>query len=75
MPPEPIEYVGPAAIGQFFSHVPASGRLERFRLVPARANGQPALGWYLRDPRAPIARAYGFDGDAGVTLADAEVAG
>jgi RNA polymerase sigma-70 factor (TIGR02960 family) len=60
MPPEPLEYEGPLAIGRFLSTVPAGGALERFRLVPTRANGQPAFGCYLRDPRAPIAHAYGF---------------
>jgi RNA polymerase sigma-70 factor (TIGR02960 family) len=44
MPPEPLEYEGPDAIGRFLSSVPAAGALERFRLVPTRANGQPAFG-------------------------------
>jgi RNA polymerase sigma-70 factor (ECF subfamily) len=60
MPPEPVEYQGPKAIGRFLSTVPAAGALERFRLVPTRANGQPAFGCYLKDPRAPIAHAYGL---------------
>jgi hypothetical protein len=34
--------------------------LSRFRLVPTRANGQPAFGFYLRDPQCPIARATGI---------------
>jgi RNA polymerase sigma-70 factor (TIGR02960 family) len=60
MPPEPLEYQGRAAIARFFATVPAAGRLEMFKLVPTRANGQPAFGCYLRDPRAPIAHAYGL---------------
>jgi RNA polymerase sigma-70 factor (ECF subfamily) len=60
MPPEPVEYQGPEAIHRFLSSVPAAGALERFRLVPTRANGQPAFGCYLKDPRAPIAHAYGL---------------
>jgi RNA polymerase sigma-70 factor (TIGR02960 family) len=60
MPPEPLEYQGPDAIGRFLSSVPAAGALERFRLVPTRANGQPAFGCYLKDPRSPIAHAYGL---------------
>jgi RNA polymerase sigma-70 factor (ECF subfamily) len=60
MPPAPLEYQGPAAIGRFLATVPAGGRLEHFRLVPTRANGQPAFGCYLRDPHAPIADAYGL---------------
>ncbi|MGH2797071.1 MAG: sigma-70 family RNA polymerase sigma factor [Thermoleophilaceae bacterium] len=60
MPPEPLEYQGHAAIAGFLSTVPAGGALERFRLVPTRANTQPAFGCYLEDLRAPIARAYGL---------------
>ena len=60
MPPEPLRYEGPAAIGGFLAAVPAGGALERFRLVPVRANGQPAFGCYLRDLHAPVARAYGL---------------
>ena len=46
MPPTPLEYVGAAAIAGFLSTVPAGGHLDRFRLVPTRANGQPAFGCY-----------------------------
>ena len=60
MPPEAAEYVGPEAIRRFLSTVPAAGSLERFRLIPTRANGQPAFGCYLKDPHTPIARAYGL---------------
>jgi hypothetical protein len=47
MPPEPLRIVGASAIGSFFRTVPAEGALERIRLVPTRANGQPALAAYL----------------------------
>ncbi len=30
------------------------------RLVPTRANNQPAFGYYLRDPQASVARAHGL---------------
>jgi RNA polymerase sigma-70 factor, ECF subfamily len=60
MPPERAEYQGPDAIGRFLSTVPAAGALERFHLVPTRANGQPAFGCYLKDPHTPIAHAYGL---------------
>jgi RNA polymerase sigma-70 factor (ECF subfamily) len=60
MPPEAAEYEGPEAIGRFLSTVPASGALVRFRLVPTRANGQPAFGCYMKDPHTPIAHAYGL---------------
>jgi RNA polymerase sigma-70 factor (ECF subfamily) len=60
MPPAPLEYHGPAAIGRFLSIVPAGGQLDRFRLVATRANGQPAFGCYMRDPHTPVAHAYGL---------------
>jgi RNA polymerase sigma-70 factor (ECF subfamily) len=60
MPPAPLEYQGPAAIGRFLSTVPGAGALDRFRLVPTRANLQPAFACYLQDPHAPILRAYGL---------------
>jgi RNA polymerase sigma-70 factor (TIGR02960 family) len=60
MPPQPQAYRGRRAIGRFLSTVPAGGRLERFRLVAVRANGQPAFGFYLRDLHCPIARAAGL---------------
>jgi RNA polymerase sigma-70 factor, ECF subfamily len=60
MPPQPLEYVGPSAIAGFLSTVPAGGRLDRFRLVPTRANGQPAFGCYMRHAQMPIAHAYGL---------------
>jgi RNA polymerase sigma-70 factor (ECF subfamily) len=60
MPPTPLEYEGQEAIGRFLSTVPGAGKLDRFRLVPTRANGQPAFGCYLRDAHTPIAHAYGL---------------
>jgi RNA polymerase sigma-70 factor, ECF subfamily len=48
MPPRPSWYRGRAAVGAFLAAVPLSGRL-RWRLVPARANGQLSFGAYLID--------------------------
>jgi RNA polymerase sigma-70 factor (TIGR02960 family) len=48
MPPMPFEYVGPDAVSRFFASIFGSGR--RFDLVRTRANGQPAVGAYLRGP-------------------------
>ena len=67
MPPQPLEVHGPAAIGRFFVEREWWGE-GRMRLVPTRANGQPAFGVYLRDPHAPVNRAHGIvvltlDGD------------
>jgi RNA polymerase sigma-70 factor, ECF subfamily len=59
MPPLPLEYQGLAVTGHFLSTVALpDGR--RFRLVPTRANGQPAFGCYLVDPGTPIAHAHGL---------------
>src|SRR5262249_1725604 len=59
MPPEPLEYQGHAAIAQFYLSRTWWG-VQPTRLVPTRANNQPAFGYYLRDPRAPVARAHGL---------------
>ncbi|HZE30325.1 MAG TPA: sigma-70 family RNA polymerase sigma factor [Actinoallomurus sp.] len=59
MPPLPLEYQGLAATGQFLSTIALrDGR--RYRLVPTRANGQPAFGAYVLDPGTPIAHAHGL---------------
>ena len=58
MPPLPLEYQGPDAVGHFLATVAyCDGR--RYSLIPTRANGQPAFGCYLRDPRTPIGHAHG----------------
>jgi RNA polymerase sigma-70 factor (TIGR02960 family) len=59
MPPEPFEYQGPEAIAGFLRTVP---RLRRgqYRLVPTRANGQPAFGCYVGDLQAAVAHAHGL---------------
>jgi RNA polymerase sigma-70 factor, ECF subfamily len=50
MPPLPLEYSGRELAGQFL-------RATTFRpgwtarLIPTRANGQPAFGFYARDPQ------------------------
>ncbi|NUR30479.1 MAG: RNA polymerase subunit sigma-70 [Catenulispora sp.] len=46
MPPMPFEYQGREATIAFLKAVLGSGR--RFRLIPTRANGQPAFGAYMR---------------------------
>jgi RNA polymerase sigma-70 factor (ECF subfamily) len=59
MPPQSDRYVGREAIGAFLATVPAGGRLERFRLVPTRANRQPAVALYYRVGQTGPFRAYG----------------
>jgi hypothetical protein len=49
MPPLPFEYRGTAAVRRFFTAIhPHRRRIDR--MVPVRANGQPAWGAYVRDP-------------------------
>ncbi len=56
MPPEPGELHGKAAISAYL-HDRFSLTIDRpTRLVPTRANGQPAFATYVGDAHAPIAR-------------------
>ena len=59
MPPYPHEYQGGPAIGNFL-RVRALRHDTPLRLVPTRANGQPAFGCYFPCPQTDIARAYGL---------------
>ena len=59
MPPYPFEYQGKEAITLFMDDR-ARLRGAPLRVVPTRANGQPAFGCYLDDRHAPIARPFGF---------------
>ena len=59
MPPLPLEYQGRELVGEFFGAVAfRNGR--RYRMVPTRANGQPAFGVYLRDAFGGPARVFGL---------------
>jgi RNA polymerase sigma-70 factor (TIGR02960 family) len=67
MPPEPWEYQGATAIGAFLRDREVR-RGAPLRLVPTRANSQPAFGCYLPIPNTDIARPRGLfvltlDGD------------
>jgi len=57
MPPIPFEYEGRDIVARFCAGIFAAGR--RFRLVPTRANGQPAFGAYLIGPNG-AGRAFGL---------------
>jgi RNA polymerase sigma-70 factor (ECF subfamily) len=59
MPPLPHQYQGHEAIAAFLSDR-AILRGAPLRVVPTRANTQPAFGCYLPVPRAAIAHAYGL---------------
>jgi RNA polymerase sigma-70 factor (ECF subfamily) len=56
MPPEPYEYQGPSTIGRFLRD--RTARRGAPRLVPTRANTQPAFGCYFPSPQTEIARPY-----------------
>jgi RNA polymerase sigma-70 factor (TIGR02960 family) len=57
MPPAMLEYRGIESAQRVFAAVTfRPGRA--YRVVPTRANGQPAFGLYLADPHASVYRAY-----------------
>ena len=58
MPPEPYEIRGPQKIADFLRDVDCWGG--DLRLVPTRANNQPAFGYYRPDPTACVHRAAGI---------------
>ena len=59
MPPTPLEYHGRELAASFLENVSLrSGRT--FRLVPTRANGQPAFGFYVQDAHGEVGRATGL---------------
>jgi RNA polymerase sigma-70 factor, ECF subfamily len=69
MPPSPTWYQGKAAIRKFvMDKILAGDARGRFRLLPTRANGQPAVAWYRRDETTGAYQAFGvqvltYDGD------------
>ena len=66
MPPAMLDYRGIDVAREFFAAVTLrAGRT--YRVVPTRANGQPALGTYLADPHTGVFRAHGL---LVVTIAD-----
>jgi RNA polymerase sigma-70 factor (ECF subfamily) len=60
MPPLPFEYRGTAAAHRFFTAT-APHRRQIARLVPVRANGQPAWGEYRRDAVTGALRLAGIE--------------
>jgi RNA polymerase sigma-70 factor (ECF subfamily) len=59
MPPEAQRFEGSAQIGGFFATAPLDGRLDRIRLLPTRANRQPALAAYADEQGEGVFDAYG----------------
>jgi RNA polymerase sigma-70 factor (TIGR02960 family) len=58
MPPEPFECDGSRAIADFMQAVGFWG--PEMKLIPTRANNQPAFGFYRPDPTSSILRAGGL---------------
>jgi RNA polymerase sigma-70 factor (TIGR02960 family) len=58
MPPLPLEYQGHEAIAALLGY--NESRRGPLRVVPTRANKQPAFAAYLPVPKTAIARAYGI---------------
>jgi len=59
MPPLPLEYRGRDLAARFHASV-AFRHGRTHRVVPTRANGQPAFGIYVRDPHGGSSRAIGL---------------
>jgi RNA polymerase sigma-70 factor (ECF subfamily) len=60
MPPVTLEFQGHEAIAAFLRDISAWRGPRNYRLIPTRANGQPAFGCYLQEPQAPVFRAHGM---------------
>jgi RNA polymerase sigma-70 factor (TIGR02960 family) len=60
MPPTPLEYQGPTLIASFLRENVTWRRGQSYRLVPTRANTQPAFGCYRTDAHGAIAHATGL---------------
>jgi RNA polymerase sigma-70 factor (ECF subfamily) len=60
MPPVTLEFQGPEAIAAFLRDIAGWRGPRHYRLVPTRANGQPAFGCYLQEAHAPVFRAHGM---------------
>jgi RNA polymerase sigma-70 factor (TIGR02960 family) len=58
MPPIPLEYQGRDVAAEALSTILGRGR--EHRLIPTRANGQPAFGIYVRDRHADVFHANGL---------------
>jgi hypothetical protein len=60
MPPANLEYQGPAAIASFLARSAEYRDGRPTRLVPTRANRQPAFGCYVPDEYAQISHLHGI---------------
>ena len=60
MPPVALEHQGPVAIAAFLRSIAAWHGPRRYRLLPARASGQPAYGLYVTDGPATVFSSHGL---------------
>jgi hypothetical protein len=60
MPPLPFEYQGREQAAHFLATISFRGGTRDYRLIPTRANTQPAFGAYLRDAHSPIWHSHGL---------------
>jgi RNA polymerase sigma-70 factor (ECF subfamily) len=60
MPPIEVRIEGAAAVGHFFATEPAGGRLDRIKLKPTRAGGQPGYACYADETGTGDHTAYGI---------------
>jgi RNA polymerase sigma-70 factor (ECF subfamily) len=60
MPPVTMEFGGREAIAGFLRDIRRWRAPRRYRLVPVRANGQPAFGCYLREGSDAVFEAHGM---------------
>jgi RNA polymerase sigma-70 factor (TIGR02960 family) len=72
MPPWPQSFRGRAAAALLLSVLVFRDGTRKFRLVPTRANGQPAFGCYAWDTQDPVPRGQGL---IVLTLAGDRIAG
>ncbi len=55
-----LEYQGHEAIAAFLRDINTWRGPRRYRLIPTRANGQPAFGYYLQEAQAPVFGGHGM---------------
>jgi RNA polymerase sigma-70 factor (ECF subfamily) len=60
MPPSQLEYEGRELAARFLTVAFRARPPYHPRLIPTRANGQPAFGMYVRDPHADVLHASGL---------------
>jgi RNA polymerase sigma-70 factor (ECF subfamily) len=60
MPPRPVRYAGRESVIRFLVTIPSPADRRRFRFILTRANRQPALAAYRRDPDGDAFLAWGM---------------